>query len=340
MVFIVAFLMSYAAIQGLTNLYWILPNIFLYFFILFWAINKYVKKPLNKTILKLEEISDGNLKMDIEISKANNEMGQINNSIFKLSKSLNDTISQINKSSINLVSVSQQMRDASSMLSQGANIQASSLEEISSTMEEISTNIKQNTENANQTKLVSIEANERIQDVALKAQEAIQATQEIADKINIINDIAFQTNILALNAAVEAARAGEQGRGFSVVASEVRKLAETSKKAAEEIVRLAKHALDTTKLAGEVLNETYPKIDNTSRLLLEISTASLEQSNGVEQVSNAIQQLNYTTQQNAASSEELTTSAEELAEQAEELQRGVSYFKIFNGNKTKKNFSK
>jgi methyl-accepting chemotaxis protein len=157
--------------------------------------------------------------------------------------------------------------------------------------------------------------------------ESFDSIRTIAEKITIINDIAFQTNLLALNAAVEAARAGEHGRGFAVVAAEVRKLAERSKLAADEIENLSKNSLKITEKTRESLDALVPEIKKTSQLVQEIAAASIEQNSGADQINSAIQQLNTVTQQNAASSEEMATSAEELASQAESLKDTVSFFK-------------
>ncbi len=291
-------------------------------------INKLLRKPLETAINQVKEISEGNLSIKTQGSTKADELGVLTNSIHQLTEKLKDVIGNFLNNTESMVGASQQVSSTSEQLSQGATEQASSIEEVSSTLEEITANIEQNTHNAKETEAVSNSASGRMQEISDKSQQAIEATKAIAEKITIVNDIAFQTNILALNAAVEAARAGEHGKGFAVVAAEVRKLAENSKKAAEEIVQLATKGLNITEESGGIMLETIPQIENTSKLVQEIAAASTEQSSGANQVNSAIQQLNHVTQSNAAASEELATSAEELAGQAEQLRDLIAYFRV------------
>lgn len=275
-----------------------------------------------------KKLSKGNLDIDFDNDRNEGLYGHLKSMV----GSLRSIVENIKNGADHISNASQQLSSTSQQLSQGTNEQASSVEQVSSTMEEISANIQQNSQNAQETENMSVQANEGIKEVTQRANNTMEANKQIADKITIVNDIAFQTNILALNAAVEAARAGEHGKGFAVVASEVRKLAENSKTAAEEIVELAHKSLEYAKGAGTVMEQTRPKIESTTMLVQEITAASMEQNNGASQVNGAIQQLNNVTQQNAAVSEELATSAEEMNSQASALKETIAFFNLGNEN--------
>jgi methyl-accepting chemotaxis protein len=220
----------------------------------------------------------------------------------------------------NVAAASQELSSSSEELSQGSTEQASSVEETTSSLEQMTANIKQNTDNALQTEKIAAKASND----AIQSGEAVTITvnamNEIAGKISIIEEIARQTNLLALNAAIEAARAGEHGKGFAVVASEVRKLAERSQEAAAEISQLSSTSVKDAERTGKMLNQLVPDIKKTAELVQEISAASREQDQGVEQINKAVQQLSTVIQQNAGASEELASTAEELSAQAEQLQ--------------------
>jgi len=295
--------------------------------ILALVLTKMITTPINKGVRLAKSISQGDLTATIEIDQKD-EIGDLANSLKDMAKRLKEIVGQIIAGSENIAGASQQMSATSQQMSQGATEQASSTEEVSSSMEEMVANIQQNTDNARQTESISTKATDGVREGNDATKVSVEAMRNIADKIKIINDIAFQTNILALNAAVEAARAGEHGKGFAVVASEVRKLAERSKVAADEIDELSKNGVEVSERAGQKLEEIVPEIERTSKLVQEIAAASIEQNSGADQVNNALQQLNQVTQQNAAAAEEMATSSEELSSQAEQMKETIRFFKI------------
>jgi methyl-accepting chemotaxis protein len=195
-------------------------------------------------------------------------------------------------------------------------------------MEEMGASIRQNADGAKTTEAIASKAAAAAQEGGAAVGETLDAMTEIAAKINIIDEIARNTNLLALNAAIEAARAGESGKGFAVVASEVRKLAERSQIAAGEILSLSKKSVDVAERAGALLGTIVPSILKTAELVQEIAMSSQEQSAGADQISKAIVQLDTVIQRNASASEQMASMAEELTSQAANLTETMSFFKI------------
>lgn len=270
------------------------------------------------------EIANGNLMVQFD---TNRKKRGIYSGIQDMNEKLKSIVSSIIYAAENITNAGQQISVTTQQISNGANEQASSVEEISSSTEQMSSNIQQNAENAKNAVIIATEAVKKMKQSDTAIKSSIQSIKDIARKISIIGDIAFQTNILSLNASVEAARAGEHGRGFAVVATEVRKLAELSRIASNEMNGLSNKGVVTAENAGKQFIEVIPEISNTAKTIHDISEASNEIDAGIEQINNSIQLLNQLIQQNASAAEELATSAEEMLNQAEEMKEMVSFFK-------------
>jgi methyl-accepting chemotaxis protein len=290
-----------------------------------------VTRPLTVAIAVANQLAEGNLTAKIEVS-SKDETGQLLMAMQAMVGKLSQIIGEVRGSANALSSASEEVSATAQSMSQGASEQAASVEETSASVEQMSASINQNTENAKVTDGMASKAAREADEGGAAVRETVTAMKSIAEKIGIIDDIAYQTNLLALNAAIEAARAGEHGKGFAVVAAEVRKLAERSQVAAQEIGEVAKGSVGLAEKAGKLLDEIVPSIKKTSDLVQEISAASEEQSSGAGQINNAMEQLNKITQQSASSSEELASTAEEMSSQAEQLQQLMGFFKVETGN--------
>jgi len=290
-----------------------------------------VLEHINLTTLKLQEsallakkVSEG----DLTVNTNKKPEGELEIALRNMVIKLRDIVSGIMVGADNIAAASQQMNSASQQMSAGATEQAASAEEVSSSMEEMASNIQQNNENAKITEKIAVNAAEEVQQSNKAVSHTVVSMKEITGKISIIGEIARQTNLLALNAAIEAARAGEQGKGFAVVAAEVRKLAERSQAAANDINNLSSSGIEIAEKSGKLLEQIVPNIEKTSRLVMDISASSKEQNTGAEQINSALQQLSQVIQQNAAVSEELAASSAELLGQADQLKHAVSFFKV------------
>jgi len=293
-------------------------------------ISRMLSSTINKSVQMAESIAAGNLNVEIDerFINRNDEIGTLANALQRMNEKLKGIVFQVIQSADMLVTASNEITYASQQISNGASEQASSVEEVSSSMEEIDANIQQNTQNASATDRIATQASQRIEALHKGSEQLKKSTENISNKIDMIRDIASQTNILALNAAIEAARAGEHGKGFAVVAAEVRKLAEQSRQAAHEIEQLSTSNVKITGTTMNELNSVIPEILKTNELVKEIHLANEEQASGTGHVNSAIQQLNQITQENAAASEELASNSEQLNMQAEDLKKLVNYFKI------------
>ncbi len=295
-------------------------------FIAFLSIQS-LRKSIKEGLQIIKRLASGDLTTEIEI-KTKDEISLLLEDLRIMVEKMREIIAFVRNSSEQIASSSFEMSNNAQQLSEGASEQAFSAEEVSSSIKEMVSIIQKNTDNAQETEKIAIKSSESIIDGSDKVVETVQAMKIIADKISIIDEISFQTNILALNAAVEAARAGTHGKGFSVVATEVRKLAERSQTAANEIDNLSRKSVSVAETSKNMLSEIVPDIRNTARLVQEITASSKKQNSSVEHINNAIEQLNRVTQQNAAASQQMASSAEELSSQAKQMQDAIEFFKV------------
>ena len=281
-----------------------------------------------------ETIADGDLTTDLSDVDDKKRVG-VYAAMINMQQRLIDIVQQIQGNSEQISSAANQVSATASSLSEATSEQAASVEETSASIEEMGASISQNSENSQTTDKIATESATAATEGGQAVVGTVNAMMQIAEKITIIEDIAYQTNMLALNAAIEAARAGEHGKGFAVVAAEVRKLAERSQVAASEISALTGDSVKVAEKAGMLLEKMVPDISRTAELVQEISAASEEQSSGVGQINSAMQQLDKVTQQNAAGSEELAATAEEMQAQSHNLQQIVSFFRLATGSAPK-----
>jgi methyl-accepting chemotaxis protein len=286
-----------------------------------------IKNSVNYVSASMRDLLEGDLTQEVVV-KTHDEFGTLLLQFKQVAGKIKEVVTVIKKVGDNMTHTSQRVKSSSDQMAEGATQQAASAEEVASSMEVMSANIQQNAENAKITEKIAADSAVEILKGSQSTTDTVDSMQRIAKKISIIGEIARQTNLLALNAAVEAARAGEHGRGFAVVAAEVRKLAEKSQVAATDIDELSEKSVHISQESGELLRQVVPNIEKTSRLVQDISTASMEQNEGSKLINNALQHLNKIIQQNTFASEELATSADKLNVQAVQLKKVTSFFKV------------
>ncbi|KLI27484.1 chemotaxis protein [Brachyspira hyodysenteriae] len=310
--------------------------------ILIFMYIKSITKPLDELVLISREISNGDLTSTHRNIKRKDELGVLANSFFDMRDRLSDIIIKVRTSADEIRINAKELSSGSVDLSKRTEAQAASLEETASSMEQMASTIKSSADQSIEGNKMMIDSREAIQnageiilDTTKNIEEVYDASTKIKDITKIIEDIAFQTNILALNAAVEAARAGDMGKGFAVVASEVRNLAQTTQSSVKDITHLVDNAYEkinkateSARVSQDIFSELQGKIENTAKIMQDISSTAVEQHEGVEQVNRAVTDMDTVTQQNAALVEQVSASSTSLLNQAEELVNAMSFFKV------------
>jgi methyl-accepting chemotaxis protein len=292
----------------------------------------------------LHNIAKGDLTSKVKIISENDEQGR---TLSEMLSSLNELVSQIHMSAEQITSGADQMSSSSEDLSKGATNQAASLEEISASISQISGQVIHNTENsiesskgADKAREVAERGNIQMKELVKSMQEINKSANDINSVVDVIDDIAFQTNILALNADIESARVGKYGRGFAVVANSVRNLAIKSQESVKKTKELVERAIANIETGNDLVEMTSRQLDNivdtsdeVNIRIKQVAEASKEQSEGIEQISGALSEVEEVVQSNSANSEQNASTAEQLAGQAKILLQLVSNFNIHNGKK-------
>ncbi|EIC22197.1 HAMP domain-containing methyl-accepting chemotaxis protein [Thiorhodovibrio frisius] len=305
-----------------------------------WLIIRGVMAQLGKDPAVIADVTKRVANGDLGIEFDQQGLRGVYGDMHGMVQQLQQIVGEVRVGADNLSSASSEVSSTAQALSQGATEQAASVEETTASIEQLNASVQQNTENARVTNGIARSSADEARQGGEAVTRTVAAMKEIASKIGMIEEIAYKTNLLALNAAIEAARAGEHGKGFTVVAAEVRKLAENSGVTAQEINQLATNSVSIAEDAGKVLEQMVPNIVKTAELVEEITAASGEQASGIGQINEAMGQLDKATQQNASSSEELAATAEELSGQAAQLQETMAFFKLSAGGKRQSSAAK
>jgi methyl-accepting chemotaxis protein len=280
---------------------------------------------INRAATVTQRFSDGDLTAKLV---AKNENDRLGNALSEMFVKLTNLIVSTQQSAVEVAEGSSTLHAATEQINAGASRQSEAATCAAAAIKEMSATISQTARNASETETIAKKSADDAFRSGETVKRAVDAMSAISEKIGVVQEIARQTDLLALNAAVEAARAGEHGRGFAVVAAEVRKLAERSNLAAEEIVTLSSDTMEASAEAQEMLNDLVPGIQRTAELVQEISIASREQDMATEQVANSIQDLDDTIRENTMAAEQVAAATNELANQSTELQAIVEYFSL------------
>ena len=294
-------------------------------------VGRSIGRPLQEAVALAEEVARGDLRARVLVTRRD-ETGQLLAAMNAMLDRLRQVIGDVRSGGEALRSAAGRVSSTAQELSSGTSQQAASVEETTTSLEQMTASIAQNAETSRRTESIAAGVARSAEESGEVVARTVSSMQAIAERISIVEEIAYQTNLLALNAAIEAARAGEHGKGFAVVAAEVRKLAERAQHAAKEIGELAGSSVQEAERSGQLIGALVPTIRQTADLVQDVSAASQEQSTGVAQVSKAMSSVDQVTQRNASAAEELSSTAQEMSAQADALQELIAFFDVGTGD--------
>ncbi|MDC7124225.1 MAG: cache domain-containing protein [Spirochaetales bacterium] len=293
-----------------------------------------ISRPLEELVHDVNKLADGDFSVKISI-KSKDETGVLADATSNMVERFKSSIRQIKEIAEEINSSANEVAATSQQIATGASEQASSTQEISASMEELAANIQQNAASSRESNQIVESAAKDANEGSAAVEESVSMINVIAEKIQIIDEIARSTNMLSLNASIEAARAGEAGKGFAVVASEVGKLAANSQIAAGDISGISNKSVEKAERTKILMDNIVPAIQKSADISAEILAGSEEQAKGAEQINSALSTMDHVIQANAAASEETAAMADSMKQSAFRLSEAVSFFKLSDDSSMK-----